>query len=154
MNAWSIKLLTYLASIIAAVFGFLFGEVVFIMSLHYLKLLTTIIIFSVTFSVLSILLVKTYKEEKGFFAFKSIQNWIDKQEAKAKKYYSVLHTSKIITVIITNIFAGVLVSTILILVFGIEKKQAYLIAIVNNVVFFTLWALFYSGLLKQFIHSF
>ncbi len=138
-------------SFIGGIALFVFGEGILISSILFLGPLITFIIFYVFFSLITYLLINIYFNviDHKSNIFTKIKTWIVKKENELNiKKQKFMKYGKFISVCISSITAGPIPTSIFICVLGYNIKNAYIISLISNLLFLSIWIIIYSGGIK------
>jgi hypothetical protein len=129
---------------------FVVTESTFIVSVHKLGVLLTILIFSTIYSAMSLFLFAWFQREteSPSLAGRFTRWTMQKATALQVKYQRLITNSKFVAIVVASVFAGGLVTTIFIALLGYQGRRAKMYIILQNILSVSVWALFYTGGLR------
>lgn len=144
MKITVIKALTYLVGIVSGILLFLYSESWMIALIIYFGFIKSTIILSILFTILSLIIVKTYSYKNNFL-INLFKNSSKKVVEFNNKFEYVFKGSYIIIPLLSGIIFGPLPTTLFIKTINYKDKICYFYALVNSLLFSILWSGIYSG---------
>ncbi|HCJ52960.1 MAG: hypothetical protein A2898_03090 [Candidatus Kerfeldbacteria bacterium RIFCSPLOWO2_01_FULL_48_11] len=140
-------------SLIGSVLFFIFGESLLISSIVFFGPLPTLIIFDVTFTAFSIVIIYVYfkKRQSGNKVILKIEGWVEKKEKQlSESKVRLLRFGKLLGILFFSLTAGPLPTSVLLGVIGYDLKWSIIISVTINFIFFAVWITLYSSGINLF----
>ncbi len=157
MIRYIVKISGTLVAIIGSVLLVIFGEGLLISSIVLIGSIYTFCIFSIVFILLSFFILYLYQNKiiSGNKIVVLTQGWIKrKEEELLRKRESFVKYGKVISTLILAVTIGPLPTTVYISLVDFPPKERIILVLTNNVLFFLVWIMIYSGGLKVILTLF